>query len=1131
MSKVLAAAITDQINRRDIKLTFTFKINSIDYSNFLIDWQVSTSKEFGSASAVFTVDNNDERFSTDGSAAIKVGDVIEFIENYSGDSTNWKRFYGKVNQRSISKGLTNRIITLNCLDYIADVQNWDVDLEIEGTKVEVTDETLAPNYLASPNDMFAQIFNFANDSIASIPMPILMIRDKNHLTDDPQYDGFDIHYDVGQVQFGAPLNALNNYDVIARSYYFYTVGVYCEDVLEELLTTADGYGNYLFDESSAQDVIDNHLTSTYQAENGAATTDVLTANPISTDVTIKTTLSVACTAGTTTVSLASVAGFPTSGEGSVNGDIFTWTGISSNTLTGIPTTGGYALKAHPINSYAKYEETYAAGQVWYLKYSNLVTTLTDADFTIPGATMSYLDKRNGKIILNTAIATSSNVICNTNYTFKTLQKTDVELNRITFRSREVSNRLEAINKLRNYLAPNYIIRTEGNEKIWATYLTQKTNEDYTLTLIRQTSYLEDEDLYTRVVFYAKHKNPTNLMFDESVDFCTTGESYKAYTNTPVVLRFVETVNGWHTYDTPVSNAGYINLDFLMPRVWINNVQIDDTPRQMQMQPVRYEQKTRTETTTVVDEKDGDVSTSVRTYNYYKILFTGHQNLYPEKDINVYDANAVEVLTISANDTHMDYARGIYNAPGNQQNSVIESVSTATYWVMYSTAGLEIDYDNVLFKISNTNIPEPAKVIVTAQFEYITVFTPAQGTAAIMDGRWDTQCQTEFYAQPPSGYNYAILDLGAIKSIQAIDFISGFFKPDEYRKFDTDVRFTLQYSADNVTYYEISDETHNFQLAGGESASFEEDDLGVDFEARYIKVILENVKKVDYKKGVYPVAITEVAMYDDVILKSEAKLIATTVLTQDVSPGDATIYVADTSTFTDPYSSSSSSLSSSSSSLSSSSESSSSASSLSSSTSSSSSSSSSSLSSSSSSYSLSSSSSSSSVSSESSSFSSSSSLSLSATEDMAYIKDSNGNFHVFTYTGLTSTSFTGCTVDAGVSALIGDYVYQTMETDTTLYDNDEILSQLGDRVFKEVRISDETLYTQSQLDDLGKNYLKEFYKNHSKMKVDVLYSPYLKVGQTVAVTDSYNNISSVNYFVESISDRRGFYSLVLARYPA
>ena len=86
------------------------------------------------------------------------------------------------------------------------------------------------------------------------------------------------------------------------------------------------------------------------------------------------------------------------------------------------------------------------------------------------------------------------------------------------------------------------------------------------------------------------------------------------------------------------------------------------------------------------------------------------------------------------------------------------------------------------------------------------------------------------------------------------------------------------------------------------------------------------------------------------------------------------------------------------------------------------------------------------------------------------------------------------------------------------------------MYKKNLISDRNLYVQSELDDIAKNYLKEFYKNHNKISVNVLYAPYLKIGQTVSVTDDWNNVSAVSYFIEKIADKSGYYALTLARYP-
>lgn len=594
MTKALTSIAELQINDSNIKIDFTLTIDDEDISSYLISSNLSYSIEFGSASATFTLNNDDGRFGEGGSSKIEIGDVVSYKEKFEGDSNEYSKFYGIVNQRAISKSADAKNITLVCLDYISTLQFLDIDLEVEGTKVEVTNETLTPNYLADPNDSLAQVFDFANDSLADDPAPIIIIRNKNTAVDDPQYDGFEVHSSQGQLKLGTPLNAKDNYDLICTSYYFYTAGVYAEDIIEDVLIEEDGYGGFLFGETTAQAVIDNHLTETYLNVEGSST-DTLESNLTYSTITIKTTLSSAVVAGAISISVVSTSGFPTSGQGSINGDIFTWTGKTATTLTGIPSTGSYSLKAHASTSYVEYEHEYDPGQVWYFDYSHILTTLTISDFVIPGGTFSYFDARYGRIILETAISTSASVKCNTNYSFNTLQATGIEINKLKFKPRELENRFEAIKKIRSYLAPNYIIRTKGDTKIWASYLSQKTTEDYTLELHTSINYLEDEDLYTRVVFYGKNKNPTNLMFSDGVDFITTGETYKSIATNSELMPLKEEGN-YYIYGSTLSSIGKITANTIKPIVYINSIPINNTSQLVAAQQVMIEQTVRSEQT-------------------------------------------------------------------------------------------------------------------------------------------------------------------------------------------------------------------------------------------------------------------------------------------------------------------------------------------------------------------------------------------------------------------------------------------------------------------------------------------------------------------------------------------------------
>ncbi len=766
MAKTLSTLITDSISRQDIRYKRTLIIGNYNVSSYLIDSNLSFSREFGSAQATFRLNNNDGRFGEDGTNQIYIGDEVSYSVYYGNDLTQeFKKFYGFVNQRFLSKSSSDRTFTIVCLDYISCTQFMDIDLEVEGTKVLIENETLTPNYLASPNDTLAQVFDFANNSLADNPLPLILIKNKGTAEEDPQYDGFEISYSEGQLKLGFPLNAKDNYDVISTAYYFYTKGIYAEDVLKEILCEADGYGSYLFKETTEQAFIDNHLTETLQNIEGAVS-DYLIPNYTNSDITIETTLTADVILGATSISIVSTSGFPTVGSGTINGDAFSWTAKTVTTLIGIPSTGSYSLKAHKSTSYVKYNEIYASGRVWYLRYSNLITTLTNADFTITGITpiellkfsftdltynttnivsnitvgaitnsslidfginntinystkpflnfitdavseseaitenryfsfvispdsgyvlnmnslvfkvgketlgtygwalrssvdgyvtnlssgiitsirttweevtcvlpgnflnlttsttfrlyfysdsasfeidldyieikgkvyniVNYLDKRNGRIILDIPINTSSIVKCNNNYSFYTLQASGIEINRISFRSREVENRFEAIKKLKEYLPPNYVIYTRGDNKIWAKLMSQRSVADFTLQLATSLSYMEDEDLYTRVIFYGKNINPTNLMLGGGCDFVGTGEKYKAIaTNSELSLMREE--GNYYIYGSPVSGVGQITTNLIKPRIYVNSVEIDNTSHRIVGQQVVIETTTKTET--------------------------------------------------------------------------------------------------------------------------------------------------------------------------------------------------------------------------------------------------------------------------------------------------------------------------------------------------------------------------------------------------------------------------------------------------------------------------------------------------------------------------------------------------------
>ena len=478
---------------------------------------------------------------------------------------------------------------------------------------------------------------------------------------------------------------------------------------------------------------------------------------------------------------------------------------------------------------------------------------------------------------------------------------------------------------------------------------------------------------------------------------------------------------------------------------------------------------------------GGSKPETKTYYAYQLSLP-HQSLSPDRPIYAYDAYGELVYTIEPNNPYIDYGTGVYTVPGTSQNTIIESISSASYYVKYSAEDVSVDYENAEFSINNTLISKPTSVTVWATFEYYTQFTASNDTGKIIDGDWSTQMQTIFYAPPPQSYQYAILDLGVERYIQTIDLIGGYFRPTEDVKFNCKYNATLKYSLDNITYYDIGTDTHNFTMDSGSSVTFDEDKLGVDFTARYIQVVLESVDKINYSKssiivastnyqqlvdagiinesennhaevgdtiilreGLYAVALTEASAYSDIILKAECLLIPTTV---GISLVSTTLTVESTSGFT--------------------------------------------------------------------------------ASGTAYIDlDASKSF---TYTGITATQFLGVSLHSGATFTTQDYITQTIEDDSTLYDYNGLLPKMGDRIFKKNQSKEEYLYTETDLAYLSKAYLREFVKNHGKLQAEVLFAPYLKLGQTVSVTDTFGKLTNDRYFIETITYKPNNVSATLARYP-
>jgi len=308
---------------------------------------------------------------------------------------------------------------------------------------------------------------------------------------------------------------------------------------------------------------------------------------------------------------------------------------------------------------------------------------------------------------------------------------------------------------------------------------------------------------------------------------------------------------------------------------------------------------------------GSNEVSTHTYYYYKVYFPS-TGIIASEPIYIYSANGALLYTVGPNESRMDYENGIWDVPGTEQNTTIESVSTASFWVNYESSNLTIDYENSVFYISKALISNPNYYTVTADFEYTTCLVTIDNARNMFDGRWDTQAQVVFSAKPPAGYAFAVMDLGQEYEIQAIDITAGFFRPDDDRKFDMTNKYSLKYSTDGTNYYPICNKLTNFDLSGGAALSVEIDDLGVDFNVRYFKLEIRDMGDIEYGEtttttdntgqeitftsSVWCAAFVEFAAYHNVVLTGEAFLSPTTTLSSAVVSGAGTVNVLSTEGF-------------------------------------------------------------------------------------------------------------------------------------------------------------------------------------------------------------------------------------------
>ena len=368
----------------------------------------------------------------------------------------------------------------------------------------------------------AQVFDAEFDNWARRPLPGITVRNNSDRARDAntfmaqdeiptEWSGFTVKYENGQVVMNLPIDAVN-YRVEAN-YSYYETGVHVEDILEEIITEPDDYGDEIF-------TVANHLTSKF-SDQSRDNYDAMTPNySPDTDPDLVTGLATDVDSTTTQIVLRDGTGYrsPIPGETDylqVGKEIIGYEGRVSNVASGL-TRGALGTVEQEHSRNDKTYQLYPAGQLWFTKFSNVTNTLVATDFTITGGTFDSFNARYGRVALKSSIAINADVRCNTDYSFKTLQATGVQINEIELGERDFKNRIAAIKRVKELVAPNYVLRTEGDEKIWGSYLNQKYEEDYRLRLTESLDYEDEEDVYTHVKLYGQNNNPTNLMAENPV---------------------------------------------------------------------------------------------------------------------------------------------------------------------------------------------------------------------------------------------------------------------------------------------------------------------------------------------------------------------------------------------------------------------------------------------------------------------------------------------------------------------------------------------------------------------------------------------------------------------------------------
>ena len=367
-------------------------------------------------------------------------------------------------------------------------------------------------------------------------IPIINIHDVGNLIEDPQFNGFTIGYEVGQLQINSMLNIVQ-FEVWSY-FHYYELPFFIEDVIEQILLLKDNYKNNVF--------VSSQILNQKMTEDGNAI-DVLYPN-------------------VEEVEIENVIYEP------YNIFYHKYNNIQSNLL--------------------KSDYQISDGSI----IQNYPSAVSPGVFD---GSLNSVCQRYGCVIVsgankNTIITYNYSNNPSKDYTFKTLQSSGVKLSVIDYRFQNSKIRYDAIKELCNLVAPNYVIYYDGYDKVWLKYLQQRSNDasnpnnyDYELPLIQSHTEFQDADIYTRVRMLGHNSMPNNLLPNklDSTNPYQNNSNYTAFASQQKLVLAPADYSSMINSLTGLPNYYYLKVDNLntstcnlqsiltvpqYPKLWINN---------------------------------------------------------------------------------------------------------------------------------------------------------------------------------------------------------------------------------------------------------------------------------------------------------------------------------------------------------------------------------------------------------------------------------------------------------------------------------------------------------------------------------------------------------------------------------